>query len=86
MRDRMTILSKERIVEELNKILITPHPSMGFKLMDETGLLEYILPDLLKLKGVESVDGKGHKEIFSTLSRSLTMWRPLRSRASLPVL
>ena len=65
MRDRMTILSKERIVEELNKILITPHPSMGFKLMDETGLLEYILPDLLKLKGVESVDGKGHKEIFS---------------------
>ena len=65
MRDRMTILSKERIVEELNKILVTPHPSMGFFLMDETGLLEYILPDLLNLKGVESVDGKGHKEIFS---------------------
>lgn len=65
MKDRMTILSKERIVEELNKILITPHPSMGFKLMDETGLLEYILPELLRLKGIESVDGKGHKEIFS---------------------
>jgi len=65
MKDRMSILSKERIVEELNKILITPHPSMGFRLMDETGLLEYILPELLKLKGIQTVDGKGHKEIFS---------------------
>ena len=65
MKDRMTILSQERIVEELNKILICPKPSMGFRLMDETGLLEYILPELLKLKGIESVDGKGHKEIFS---------------------
>ena len=65
MKDRMTILSKERIVEELCKMLVTPRPSMGFKLMDETGLLEYILPELLKLKGVETVDGKGHKEIFS---------------------
>lgn len=65
MKDRMAILSKERIVEELNKILICPRPSMGFQLMDETGLLEYILPELLKLKGIETVDGKGHKEIFS---------------------
>lgn len=65
MRDRLQILSKERIVEELNKILITIHPSMGFRLLDETGLLEYILPELLKLKGIETVDGKGHKEIFS---------------------
>ena len=65
MKDRMSILSKERIVEELNKMLVCPRPSMGFRLMDETGLLEYILPDLLKLKGIETVDGKGHKEIFS---------------------
>ena len=65
MKDRMAILSKERIVEELNKILVTPHPSMGFHLAAETGLLEYILPELLKLKGIETVDGKGHKEIFS---------------------
>ena len=65
MKDRMTILSKERIVEELNKMLVCPRPSMGFRLMDETGLLEYILPELLKLKGIETVDGKGHKEIFS---------------------
>ena len=65
MKDRMAILSQERIVEELNKILVCPKPSMGFRLMDETGLLEYILPELLKLKGIETVEGKGHKEIFS---------------------
>ena len=64
-RDRMSILSKERIVEELNKILVTPKPSIGFRLLDQTGLLEYVLPQLSKLKGVESVEGKGHKENFS---------------------
>ena len=64
-RNRMEILSKERIVEELNKILVTPKPSIGFRLLDETGLLDYILPQLAKLKGVESVDGKGHKENFT---------------------
>lgn len=64
-RQRMEILSKERIVEELNKILVTPKPSIGFRLLDETGLLEYILPQLAKLKGVETVEGKGHKENFS---------------------
>lgn len=65
MRDRMTILSKERIVEELNKILVTPHPSMAFELMMETGLLDYVLPQLGLLKGVETIDGRGHKENFS---------------------
>ena len=64
-RQRMEILSKERIFEELNKILVTPKPSIGFRLLDETGLLEYILPQLAKLKGVETVEGKGHKENFS---------------------
>ena len=62
---RMVILSKERIVEELNKILVTSRPSMGFRLLDEVGLLDHILPQLCKLKGVESIDGKGHKENFS---------------------
>ena len=62
---RMEILSKERIVEELNKILVTSRPSMGFRLLDETGLLDWILPQLVKLKGVESIDGRGHKENFS---------------------
>ena len=64
-RTRMEILTKERIVEELNKILVTPKPSMGFRLLDETGLMDYILPQLMKLKGVETVEGKGHKENFS---------------------
>ena len=62
---RMEILSKERIVEELNKMLVTSRPSMGFRLLDETGLLDYILPQLVNLKGVETVEGKGHKENFS---------------------
>lgn len=61
---RLEILSRERIVDELNKILVTPAPSIGFRLLDETGLLEHILPQLCKLKGVETVDGKGHKDNF----------------------
>lgn len=65
MKERLSILSKERIVEELNKILVTPKPSTAFRLMEETGLLEYILPELTRLKGVESIEGKGHKENFS---------------------
>ena len=62
---RMEILSKERIVEELNKILVTSRPSLGFRLLDQTGLLDWILPQLVKLKGVESVEGKCHKENFT---------------------
>ena len=62
---RMEILSMERIVEELNKILVTPKPSIGFRLLDQTGLLDWILPQLVKLKGVETIEGKGHKENFS---------------------
>ena len=62
---RMEILSKERIVEELNKILVTSKPSMGFRLLDQTGLLDWILPQLVKLKGVENVEGKCHKENFT---------------------
>ena len=62
---RMEILSKERIVEELNKILVTSRPSLGFRLLDQTGLLDWILPQLVKLKGVETVEGRGHKENFS---------------------
>ena len=64
-KNRMTILSKERIVEELNKMLVCDKPSRGFRLMDETGLLDYVLPQLVQLKGTETMDGKGHKENFS---------------------
>jgi poly(A) polymerase len=65
MADRMQILSKERIVEEMNKMLLTARPSMAFELMEETGLLKQFLPELSRLKGVETVDGKGHKENFT---------------------
>ncbi|MGN0188603.1 MAG: CCA tRNA nucleotidyltransferase [Candidatus Cryptobacteroides sp.] len=64
-KDRMNILSKERIVEELNKMLVCDKPSKGFRLMDGTGLLDYVLPQLVRLKGTETMDGKGHKENFS---------------------
>lgn len=65
MASRLTILSKERIAEELNKMLLTARPSMAFRLMDETGLLDYVLPQLSLLKGVETIDGRGHKDNFS---------------------
>ena len=65
MKDRMTILSRERVSEELNKMLLTRRPSLAFRLLDETGLLEYVLPELGRLKGVETVDGRGHKDNFS---------------------
>ena len=78
---RMEILSKERIVEELNKILVTPKPSIGFRLLDETGRLEYVLPQLSKLKGVETVEGKGHKENFSHTLEVLDNVAALESEA-----
>ena len=65
MQDRLQILSRERIVEEVNKMLLTERPSTAFRLMDQTGLLGQFLPQLVQLKGVETVEGKGHKENFS---------------------
>ncbi len=65
LADRLSILSMERITEELNKMLVTPKPSMAFYLMEKTGLLQKILPELCALKGVETVEGRGHKENFS---------------------
>ena len=65
MAGRLRILSRERIVEELDKMLLTNKPSRAFRLMDETGLLEQFFPELVRLKGTETVDGKGHKENFS---------------------
>ena len=63
-RDRLQILSKERIADELNKIMMTTQPSRGFYLLDECGLLDAILPELSALKGVETVNGRGHKDNF----------------------
>ena len=64
-RGRLEILSRERIAEELNKMLVCGRPSTGFRLLDETGLLDLILPQLSKLKGTESMEGHSHKENFS---------------------
>ena len=64
MADRLKILSCERVAEELNKMMVTAQPAMAFRLMDEAGLLRYVLPELLALKGVETVDGRGHKDNF----------------------
>ena len=63
-RDRIKIISAERITEELNKIMLSQKPSTGLRLLQETGLMEYILPEVVALKGVEEVDGQLHKDNF----------------------
>ncbi|MBT3383549.1 MAG: HD domain-containing protein [Prolixibacteraceae bacterium] len=63
-RERIKIVSEERIIDELNKIVLSPKPSIGFKLLEETGLLEIIFPELFKLKGIEKVKGISHKDNF----------------------
>ena len=62
--ERISIITNERIVIELNKILESKKPSKGFIILDETGLLEKIIPELNQLKGVEEIEGKTHKENF----------------------
>jgi poly(A) polymerase len=62
--ERIRIISKERIAEELNKIILSPKPSKGFLLLEETGLLKIAFPQLFSLKGIEMVNGKGHKDNF----------------------
>ncbi|WP_320110603.1 HD domain-containing protein [Draconibacterium orientale] len=63
-KDRIKIVSAERIIEELNKIIMAPKPSKGFRLLEETGLLAIIFPELQNMKGVERVNGIGHKDNF----------------------
>jgi poly(A) polymerase len=62
--DRLIIITRERIVDELNKIMSSAKPSVGFLLLEETGLLPQILPELVALKGVEEVEGQKHKDNF----------------------
>jgi tRNA nucleotidyltransferase (CCA-adding enzyme) len=62
--DRIKIITKERIVVELNKILESNVPSIGFLLLEETGLLDYILPELVALKGIDEKEGQRHKDNF----------------------
>ena len=64
-RHRLNILSRERIAEEMHKILLSEKPSVGLSLLQQTQLLEEFLPQLSALKGVETMEGKGHKENFA---------------------
>ena len=61
---RISIVSKERIITELNKIMLSPVPSIGFDLLSKTGLLPLIFPELDALQGIEVRNGKGHKDNF----------------------
>jgi len=63
-KDRLKIVSMERISQELNKIILAPNPSYGFKLLFISGLLQEIFPELVALQGVESIDNKSHKDNF----------------------
>jgi len=63
-KERINIVSKERITDELNKIILSEKPSVGFKLLFDTGLLHIIFPQMAQLFGVEVIKGKGHKDNF----------------------
>lgn len=63
--ERLKIVSIERIIEEFNKIMLSPKPSIGIEMLEETGLLEIFFPQLIQLKGVENIEGKVHKDNFS---------------------
>ena len=79
---RIKIISRERITDELNKIILCQKPSLGFKLLHDTGLLNHIFPALLELKGAEFIDGHGHKDNFyhtlqvldNVAERSNSLW------------
>lgn len=63
-KDRIGIVSQERVIDELNKIVLSPKPSVGFRQLEITGLLQIIFPELVALKGAETKDGVGHKDNF----------------------
>lgn len=63
-KERISIVSKERITDELNKIILSPKPSVGFNYLFDTGLLHLIFPQMTELFGVEYINGKGHKDNF----------------------
>ncbi len=81
-KDRIKIVSKERISDELNKIILAPVPSVGFKLLFDTGLLHLIFPEMVKLHGVETINGLSHKDNFyhtlevldNTAKKSSDLW------------
>ena len=64
LKSRIEIVTNERIVDELNKILLSKTPSIGFKLLEKTGLLDFILPEITNLKGIDEIEGQKHKDNF----------------------
>ena len=62
--NRINIVAQERITEEINKIILSENPSVGFKILEKTGLLQLIFPEFQALKGVDTIDGKKHKDNF----------------------
>lgn len=64
VRERIRIISQERITDELNKTMMADEPGRGFILLDKCGLLEYVLPELYQMKGIEAVNGISHKDNF----------------------
>lgn len=81
-KERIKIVSKERITDELNKIILSPIPSVGFNLLFDTGILQLIFPEMVKLHGVETINGKSHKDNFyhtlevldNTAKKSNNLW------------
>ena len=63
-KDRIRIISRERVVDELNKILLSPKPSIGFALLHKTGLLHILIPELTALEGIDEIEGQRHKDNF----------------------
>ncbi|PKP36365.1 MAG: tRNA nucleotidyltransferase, partial [Bacteroidetes bacterium HGW-Bacteroidetes-15] len=63
-KERLNIISLERIVDELNKIILSKRPSSGFLTLERTGLLEQFFPEFLALKGVDNFEGNNHKDNF----------------------
>lgn len=62
--ERMKIVSKERVMVEFNKIMLSEKPSVGLKLMEQAGLLDLLIPELTALKGIEEIEGQSHKDNF----------------------
>lgn len=81
-KERISIVSKERIADELNKIILAPVPSVGFKLLFDTGLLHLVFPEMVKLQGTETIKGLSHKDNFyhtlevldNTAKKSDNLW------------
>jgi poly(A) polymerase len=81
-KERISIVSKERISDELNKIIASAKPSLGFKLLFDTGLLHLIFPEMVKLQGTETIKGLSHKDNFyhtlevldNTANKSDNLW------------